>query len=169
VIRIRPEEPRDAPGVRRVLEEAFGGKPEADLVEDLRREGIASPSLVALAGEEVVGCIVFSPVGLRGSGPVAGAIGLAPMAVLPQRQREGIGSRLVREGLEIARKNGSRVVVVLGHPEYYPRFGFVRADRWGIDCEFPSPPECFLALELVPGAARDLRGTVAYHGAFRRD
>ena len=167
MIVVRAEESRDTADVRRVLEAAFGGPLEADLVDDLRRAGIASPSLVAADGEEIVGCIVFSPVGLAGSWPVPGALGLAPMAVIPGRQREGIGSLLVREGLERARAQGARTVVVLGHAEYYPRFGFVRADRWGIGCEFPSSPESFLALELVPRAAESLRGTVEYAPAFR--
>ena len=169
MIVVRAEEPRDAADVRRVLEAAFGGPLEADLVDDLRRAGIATPSLVAVEGKEIVGCIVFSPVGLAGSWPVPGALGLAPMAVVPGRQRAGIGSRLVREGLERARAQGARVVVVLGHAEYYPRFGFVRGDRFGLCCAFPAPPDCFLAIELVPGAAGELRGVVQYSAPFRRD
>lgn len=169
MIRVRAEKAGDAPAVRRVLEAAFGGSAEADLVEDLRRAGVASPSLVALEGEEIVGFIAFSPVGLVGSGPVEGALGLAPMAVRPGQQRQGIGSELVKGGLEAALELGARIVVVLGHPEYYPRFGFLPAERWGITCEFPSPPECFLALELAAGAAQSLRGTVEYHSAFKRD
>jgi putative acetyltransferase len=93
-------------------------------------------------------------------------MGLAPMAVLPARQRQGIGSALVRDGLGRCRELGYEAVVVLGHPGYYPRFGFVPASRFGIGCEYDVPAEVFMALELVPGALRGKPGTIRYHPAF---
>jgi putative acetyltransferase len=169
---IRPEQPEDVPAVHRVNSAAFGRDAEARLVDLLWDAGAVIASLVAVdkAGEkvgdeeEVVGHILFSPVTLDGcDGSIAG---LAPMAVLPGRQRSGIGSALVERGLAACRDAGIHAVVVLGHPEYYPRFGFVPASRFGLGCEYPVPDEVFMALELTPGALQDCRGTVRYRPEF---
>ena len=113
----------------------------------------------------MVGHIAFSPVTIE---PAGSAIGLAPMAVLPAHQRRGIGGRLVREGLEQLRAAGHGAVVVLGHPEYYPRFGFTRASRFGLRCELDCPDEAFMALELVPGALANRAGLVRYRRELHR-
>jgi putative acetyltransferase len=162
---IRPEEERDWPAVRALNTVAFGSAAEADLVEALRDRARPLVSLVAEEDASIVGHIMFSPVALPGfSGPPL--MGLAPMAVVPGRQRTGIGGTLVREGLACCRRLGGAAVVVLGHPEYYPRFGFVPASRFGIGCEYEAPPEAFMVLELIPGTLASASGTVRYHDAF---
>ena len=159
-VRIRAEDPADPPGIRRVLEAAFGQPAEADLVDALRLAARPYLSLVAVLGREIVGHIAFSPVTI-GSEPPSDCIGLAPMGVLPPVQRRGIGSDLVRAGLVECRRTGQSVVVVLGHPAYYPRFGFTPASRAGLRCEYPVPDEHFMVLELLPGASQSGVGLCA--------
>ena len=171
---VREERPGDAPAIRRVVERAFGQAEEADLVECLRRAGAVSISLVAVedgdgAGAEpdgVVGHILFSAVTIEGRTPPVPALGLAPMAVAPEYQRRGIGSALIENGLTRCRDQGVGLVVVLGHPGYYPRFGFRPAHSVGLTCEYDSPPEAFMALELTLGALDACTGLVRYHRAF---
>jgi len=163
---IREESPADLLAVRRVNELAFGRAGEANLVDVLR--AVAEPviSLVAIRDGEVVGHLFFSPVTLETG--LAGAdtyLGLGPLAVLPECQNLGIGSQLVREGLQACRRQGAAAVVVLGHPEYYPRFGFVPASRYALRCEYPVPDDVFMAIELKPGAL-SRPGLVKYHSAF---
>lgn len=143
---IRPEHPEDAAAVRRVNEHAFGRPAEADLVHALHSSGAVSVSLVAVDGDDVVGHILFSPVEVVSASGVRPAIALGPMAVLPTRQREGIGSALVRRGLDACRDQGHDLVFVLGHSKYYPRFGF--GQTRGARCEFDCPPEVFMVVTL---------------------
>jgi putative acetyltransferase len=166
VARVRPERPEDGAAIRRVNEEAFGRPAEADLVDALRARGKATRSLVAVRGERVVGHILFSPVTIEAGDEVAAALGLGPMAVLPAHQRAGVGSLLVRAGLEACRRAGHGCVVVLGHPAYYPRFGFVSASRHGLAWEHPAPDEAFMVLELRPGALAGRGGIVRYEPEF---
>jgi len=163
---IRKEEERDRAGVYAVNVAAFARPGEAKLVDVLRESADPAVSLVAEENERVVGHIMFSPVVITGH-PDLKVMGLGPMAVLPERQRTGIGSLLVKSGLDECRKLGSGAVVVLGHPWFYPRFGFVPASRFGLKCEFNVPDEVFMALELVPGYLSGVSGTVQYHKAFR--
>lgn len=116
-------------------------------------------------GGSIVGHILFSPVTLSGHAELK-IMGLAPMAVQPAEQRRGIGSALVRAGLERCRQRGCGAVVVLGHPEYYPRFDFLPASRFDIGCEYEVPDEVFMALEVEPGFLRGKSGTIRYHAAF---
>src|SRR5262245_36218957 len=132
VITVRPERPEDVPRVRQVNELAFEQRTEADLVERLQQSCTDTLSLVALEENDVIGHILFTPVVVEGEGRGVTGMGLAPMAVLPDRQRQGVGSQLVRRGLEILRERGCPFVVVVGHPEYYPRFGFLRASTQGL-------------------------------------
>jgi len=164
-MRIRPEHATDIDAVRTVNLAAFDTRVEADLVEALREQASPLVSLVAEDVTGVVGHILFSPVTLDGP-PRPGFMGLAPMAVLPARQRQGVGASLVREGLERCRQIGAGAVVVLGHADYYPRFGFVPASRFGLRCQYGVPDEAFMALELLPGAFAGRSGTVRYHPAF---
>ena len=164
-MRIRAERDGDRAAVRAVNEAAFETSLEADLVEALRDSVQPLVSLVAEEKGAVVGHILFSPVTLIGR-PELRMMGLAPMAVVPERQGEGIGSDLVRAGLEECRVLGARAVMVLGHPEYYPRFGFEPAFRFGLGSEYDVPGEAFMALELEPGALADASGTVRYHRVF---
>ena len=114
---------------------------------------------------KVTGHIMFSPVSLSGY-PNLNLMGLGPMAVAPEHQRKGIGSELVRAGLEQCRQLGFNAVVVLGHPEYYPRFGFSPSSLFGIDSEYNVPEEAFMAMELKPEALSGKTGMVKYHAAF---
>jgi putative acetyltransferase len=144
---------------------AFETSAEADLVDVLRQQAPPVISLVAEDGEAVVGHILFTPVTLL-EHPDSRIMGLAPMAVAPARQRQGIGSALVREGLDRCRQLGFDAVVVLGHPGYYPRFGFLPASRFEIACEYDVPDDVFMALELQEGGLRGKAGTIRYHPAF---
>jgi putative acetyltransferase len=164
LIAVRLEQPGDEASVHETNALAFGAPLEARLVGALRGcDGYLS--LVATLEERVVGHILFTPVSLEP--PVDRRItGLAPMAVRPEHQRSGIGGQLIRAGLEECRRNGYVAVVVLGHPEYYPKFGFVPAHTFGLTCEFPSPPEAFMAIELEAGALKGITGLVRYASEF---
>lgn len=165
-VRIRDEALEDIEAVRHVNDAAFGRDGEGRLVDELRRQGAAVVSLVAEVDGQVVGHILFSPVTIEGASRPDGIVGLAPMAVLPEHQRHGIGGRLIRDGLDRCRQRGAALAVVLGHPEYYPRFGFVPAPPLGVTCEYPVPDEVFMLQELEPGALEGRRGLARYHAAF---
>jgi putative acetyltransferase len=160
---IRLERDGDSEAIRTVTASAFPSVAEANLVDALRQQQASSVSLVADDGGQVVGHILFSAVTLDDAD--IGILGLAPMAVLPGRQRQGIGSELVRAGLDASRKRGAAAVVVVGHPAFYPRFGFIPASRFGLRCEYEVPDDVFMALELRPGVLRT-GGFVRYHPAF---
>jgi putative acetyltransferase len=144
---------------------AFGSSVEADIVDALRREASPLLSLVAEVDGAVIGHIMFSPVSLEGRASL-NLMGLAPMAVAPAHQRRGFGSALVIAGLAQCRQLGCRAVVVLGHPEYYPRFGFVPAASQGIRSEWPVPDDVFMLVELERGALRGATGVIRYHALF---
>lgn len=165
-IRIRPEHPHDAAAVRRVHEAAFGRADEADLVDRLRSRAGTYLALVAVDAGEVVGHIAFSPVTLDPPHPALSALGLAPMAVVPDRQRHGVGAALVRAGLAACRDAGAGAVFVLGHPDYYPRFGFRPAASAGVGNAYGAPPEAFMVAELAPGALDGVAGTAVYDPAL---
>ena len=162
---IRTEQPQDIPGVRQVNLAAFDTPLEADLVDALRQQAQPFLSLVAVEADDVVGHIAFSPMTLA-SYPDLRIAGLAPMAVVPSRQRQGIGSSLVQAGLHESRRLGFDAVVVLGHAGYYPRFGFLTASSFGLASEYEVPDDVFMALELRSGALRGCSGTIRYHAAF---
>lgn len=138
---IRPEQHSDIPAVRAVNQQAFGQPVEARIVDQLRSACPDAVSLVAVSGNQVVGHILFTPVILQSQSGTTRGMGLVPMAVLPQHQRKGIGSRLVKFGLQILSQRACPFVVVLGHPEYYPRFGFVPASRHGLRCQWENVPD----------------------------
>jgi putative acetyltransferase len=163
---IRSERATDIPAIRALNHTAFQSDTEANLIDALRVQAPEAISLVALEDDHVAGHIMFSSLRLTGA-PDLRAMALAPMAVTPERQRAGIGSALVRHGLEECRRRGVDVVFVVGHPAYYPRFGFSLASGFGVTCEFDVPDEAFMALELVSGALRGRAGTVLFHEAFR--
>ena len=162
---IRAEEETDRVAVYAVNVSAFETASEADLVDALRVQAQPVVSLVFVDNGEIVGHIMFSPVSLLGL-PNLKLMGLAPMAVAPAHQRKGIGSALVRAGLERCRQLGFAAVVVLGHPEYYPRFGFLPSSRFGIDSEFEVPEDVFMVKALQPGALNEKTGKVKYHAVF---
>lgn len=163
---IRAETPADAAGVRRVNEQAFGRREEADLVERLHARGKVLVALVAEQDGAIVGHILFSPVTIEGAARVCTALALAPMAVLPSHQHRGIGRRLVEEGIMACKERGHARIVVVGHPQYYPWFGFGPASRYGLRCEYNAPDEAFMALALDPEAFRDCAGLVKFAPEF---
>jgi putative acetyltransferase len=164
-MRVRAEEPGDWAATHAVNVSAFETALEADLVDALREQARPLVSLVAEDKGVLVGHIMFSPVSLSGH-PALQIMGLAPMAVLPERQRQGIGTALVRAGLEQCRLIGAGAVVVLGHPAYYPRFGFSPSTRFGIRCEYDVPEDVFMVVELQAGFLQGVSGTISYHPAF---
>ena len=167
MVTICHERPEDAKAIRFVLEGAFGQSNEADLVDALRRRGALTLSLVALRENEVVGHIVFSSVTIESAGSSFDAIGLGPMAVLPPYQGKGIGSQLVRNGLEHCRQGGHEIVVVVGHPAFYGRFGFVPTKHRGLHCEFDVPDDVFMVMELRQDALAGRGGLVKYQPEFK--
>jgi len=163
---IRKESAGDIPGIRSVVESAFGRPGEADLVDALRRAGVLVLSAVATVDRRIVGHVAYSPVTIHGQESISPALALAPVAVDPGFQKRGLGSALIRWSLAECRRMEHRRVIVLGEPAYYGRFGFTPASRFGIACPFPAPPEAFMVLELSPGAASPCRGTVRYRPEF---
>ena len=163
---IRDENEEDYADVHRVIEMAFGQPDEARLVAKLREVAHPNISLVAVADKRVVGHIFFSPVTIESDRNVFTAMGLAPLAVLPEYQNRGVGSLLVWEGLKECLMIGHNIIVVLGHPGYYPRFGFTTAKLKGIACEYDVEDDHFMVAELEPGALKGRQGLVKYHPAF---
>lgn len=167
MIIVREEKPEDFDDIRHVNNEAFGRGNESELVEKLRDHGTLPISLVAVLNNEVVGHIAFSPVTMEPGSSSLKAMTLAPVAVLPEYQRKGIGSQLVRAGLKECRRGGQDLVFLVGHPDYYPRFGFVLARPRGIDCEFEAPEAAWMVVELQQGALAGLKGMVKFQPEFR--
>ncbi len=162
MISIRDEIAADIPAVRIVNERAFGRKAEADIVDAIRGACSEIVSFVAIEKAQVVGHIMFSPVTVDGSA-VHGGMGLAPVAVLPEKQRLGIGSQLVRAGIVRLREAGCPFIIVLGHSEYYPRFGFVPASRRGLKSQWEGVSDnVFMALVLNEEVMKDVRGVARY-------
>lgn len=166
MIEIRVERPDDVSAVRHVNELAFGGSAEARLVDELRAANKAVISLVAQHGDRVVGHILFSPVTVTNAPESFRGAGLAPMSVLPEFQNQGIGGRLVHDGLAACRDAGYDVVVVLGHVGYYPRFGFAKAKDSGLDNEYGAE-DAFMVLELRDGALKRISGLVRFAPEFQ--
>lgn len=163
---IRAEKSEDIEAIRRVNVAAFGRESEADLVDQLRV--LASTfSFVAVEFEQIIGHIFFSSVAIEGASvDNLLVLGLAPVAVLPDYQRQGIGSLLIQHGLEKCAQFGFKAVVVLGSPAYYPKFGFISAKEKGLSCEYAVPDEAFMVLELVRGALKGCVGIVKYRSEF---
>ena len=167
MISIRPEEAKDYDQVRAINLAAFEGGPEADLVDILRASCAEYLSLVAEDGGEAVGHILFTPVTIEGPTGGAEGMGLAPMAVTPARHRCGVGSQLVRHGLEVLLKRSCPFVIVLGHPEYYPRFGFELASAFGLRSQWDGvPDEAFMVLVFDPAVLPDGGGVARYRDEF---
>lgn len=160
----RPETSQDVADVRRVLQAAFPTAEEADLVDALRRDAAWLPGLAWVA-EEPGGRVVGYALLTRCHVGEVPALALAPVAVLPAFQRRGVGEAVTAAALRAAERAGERLVIVLGHPEYYPRFGFTRASRFGIGVSFEVPDEALMALVLNEGADVP-RGVVRYPAPF---
>lgn len=166
-VTIRPESPGDAIAVATLVEQSFQGTKEVDLVEGLRQNGAVVLSLVAVVDKRVVGHILFSPVTVASVPNDRTIVSLAPLAVSPEYQRRGIGSRLSQESIAVCRQSGMTAMVVVGHPEYYPRFGFVQAATYGLECPYINADHpAWMALELVPGGLDGKHGMVTFDPAF---
>lgn len=161
---IREETPADYDAIRDVNHLAFKREGEARLVDQLRADGDVVASLVAVESDQVVGHIMFSKLPIEMDGDVLRGTALAPMAVKPNLQRQGIGSALVKRGIEICRERGYAVIVVLGDPVYYSRFGFSaeRAKR----LRGPYSGEALMALDLSEGVLKNGTGDLNYPDAF---
>ncbi len=163
---IRKEQPGDIEGIWKVNAEAFETEAEANLVNALRNSGVRYISLVYEENKTLLGHIFFTPVDLIGDASGILIMGLAPMAVIPARQKTGIGSALVKAGIQECLSEGYDALVVLGHPEYYPKFGFVPSVQYGIKSEFNVPDNVFMVLELKKDSLKGKRGKVKYHRVF---
>ncbi len=166
MLTLRNEIPADYARVYEINRLAFDGSDaEPQLVDAIRR----SPGAISLVADEdgrVVGHILLSPITIETEGGSLPAMSLAPMAVHPDFQKRGIGSALVRAGLDACREQGHAIVIVLGHIHYYPRFGFSAGLAQGLKCPFGDCGEAWMALELVPGALAGVTGNVIYPKAF---
>jgi putative acetyltransferase len=163
---IRAEQTTDIESIHQVNLAAFGRKSEADLVDQLR--GIPSTfSFVAIKSQQIVGHIFFSPVEIVGGNDEdLHILGLAPVAVLPDFQRQEIGTLLIQHGLTECDRLGFQAIVLLGSPKFYSRFGFVTAKQKRLECEFSVPDEAFMVLELETGALDRSFGKVKYRSEF---
>ncbi|GAB3014595.1 N-acetyltransferase [Niabella terrae] len=168
-LEIIPETRQDREAIHQLHCLAFGQPAEARLVDLLRQDaGFIPPlSLVAKQAGHIRGHLLFTRIiVVADDGRERECLTLAPVAVLPDFQRQGIGGQLIFEGLERAKQLGHQSVIVLGHPEYYSRFGFREAALWQIECPYPVASKYFMALELVPGGLKDITGRVKYPAAF---
>ncbi|NNJ25599.1 GNAT family N-acetyltransferase [Alienimonas chondri] len=164
---VRPETPADRDAVRAVHESAFGRADEADIVDQLRDRAAEYLGYVATEGDQVVGHVAFSRTSIEPPPPSGFlSFGLAPLATRPEHQGNGIGSALVRQGLDACRDRGAVAVFVLGDPKYYGRFGFVPADEFDLRSEYDAPPGAFAVAALLPEMLDDVRGTVRYDPAL---
>ncbi len=165
---IRQEIPADIPQIYEVNYQAFAHYDEARLVDALRDGNVFNPklSLVAVHNDRIIGHILFPPITIESSHAITPALALAPLVVHPEYQCLGVGAALIEEGLSICRTLGHRIVVVIGHPGYYPRHGFRPARVKGIEAPFTVDNDVFMVLALDPGALDGIQGTVKYPAAF---
>ncbi len=163
-MQIREETDADREAICDIHCQAFGGDGEARLVDALRSEGYAHVSLVAEVDGQLVGHILFSDLRIVTRDGVVAALAPAPLGVLPARQRQGVGTALTRQGIDACRQRGARIVIVLGHQEYYPRFGFSAELARPLESPYAGP--LFMALELAPGALAGVGGQVEYPPPF---
>ena len=163
---VRPERPEDYADVRRVLEAAFPTPAEAQLVERVRAAATDRVAWVAERAGSVIGQVLLTPVTIGSGDRAARGMGLGPVSVDPAHQRRGVGGALIEAGLAACRARGDRLVVVLGHPSYYPRFGFEPAWPHGLYYGTPGENPAFMVRGLVDGALEGLAGEVRYVDAF---
>jgi len=161
---IKPEITSNYQKITEINDLAFGQSNESNLIKNLRKTKnfINKLSLVAELNSEIVGHILFYPIKIQNNAKEFETLSLAPMAVDPNHQKQGIGKKLVREGLRVSKELGFKSVIVLGHPDYYPKFGFVPASNWNIKCPFEVPDNAFMAIELEENALKGIFGIVEY-------
>lgn len=168
-IEIREEKAEDIKEIFEVNRVAFGSDSEAELVDLLRLSVgfIRQLSLVAILDDKIVGHILFTKIKIIDeSKNEFESLALAPMSVLPEFQKKGIGEQLIKSGLQSAVKLKFKSVIVLGHENYYPKFGFSPAEKWNIKAPFEVPSNVFMAIELIPDGLKNVSGTVVYPEAF---
>lgn len=164
---IRNEQKGDQDQIHKVNELAFGQAEEANIVDVLRETCPEGISLVAEVNNEIVGHILFTPAVIGSETDLIKGMGLAPMSVLPDYQNQGIGSQLVKEGLKIVKENGTAFVIVLGHPNYYPRFGFEKASKYYIKSEYKGiPDEAFMIIIFDEQKMKGISGMARYRKEF---
>jgi len=167
MIKIRKEQPADIPAIRAINEAAFRQPQEAGVVDKLRQACGGLLSLVVVVDGRTVGHVLFSPATIESGGHTVRGMGLAPVAVLPECQRQGIGSKLINTGLDMLRKSPCPFVIVLGHPKYYPRFGFEIASKYGIASQYDGvPDEAFMILIFDKRAMSNVSGVARYRDEF---
>lgn len=167
MIEIREERTEDAEAVRIVNDRAFGQPQEGNIIEKLRKSNPDILSLVAVDESNIIGHIFFSPAEICGHPHIKHGTGLAPMAVLPECQGKGTGSMLIREGIRRLKSRQVPFIIVLGHDAYYPRFGFERASKYGIKCQWDGvPDEAFMILILDKEIMRGVSGVAKYRDEF---
>ncbi|MFA9372162.1 MAG: GNAT family N-acetyltransferase [Labilibaculum antarcticum] len=168
-IKIRPENKNDYKVISMINDMAFGREAEGILVEKLRRNKKYSKdlSLVACMGNEIVGHILFFPIEIKADDNTFETLALAPMSVIPELQGLGIGSQLLENGLAKAKKLGHKSVIVLGHAEFYSKFGFTPASKFKITCPFEVTDDVFMALELEKDSLKSVSGCVAYPKEYK--
>ncbi len=166
-VKIREELFQDIDAIRAINEKAFGQLQEANIIHRLRANCDGLLSLVAFKDEKIIGHILFSPVTIEGHHGILKGMGLAPMAVLPEFQRQGVGTELAKAGIEILRKSKCPFIIVLGHPEYYPRFGFEPASRYRIRSQWEGVPDpAFMILWLDKTGINHVSGIAKYRDEF---
>jgi putative acetyltransferase len=168
MIFVRPEKPEDYQTIYDLNKKAFDGEVEARLVNNLRKTKgfIPELSLVAEKDGKVVGHILFSIIHINTGTDNIPVLALAPMAVLPEYQKQGIGSLMIKEGLKKCNKLGYKIVTLVGHSDYYPRFGFTPAKEKGLKLPFDAPDEAFMAHEIIPNSLTGITGTIEYPPEF---
>lgn len=171
MISVRSEKSEDYESIYCVNKLAFNGEVEAKLVNNLRKTKGFVPelSLVAIKNDDVIGHILFSIIHIQTDTKKVPILALAPMAVLPKHQKQGIGSMLVREGLKKCKELGHKAVILVGHPNYYPRFGFCPAKEKGLRLPFDAPDEAFMVYEIIPQALEGIKGMVVYPPEFAEE
>lgn len=167
MVTIRTEIDEDIRSIHSVVLAAFQSPLEPMLVDKLRNADAAALSLVAVEDEKIVGHILFSPITVENNLFSKRFLGLAPLAVKPEYQRQGIGSKLVRKGLEMCLSCGWNGVFVLGSPTYYSRFGFEETLKHNLFSEYEVSPEDFMVLALRPGGLDGCAGLVSYNPLFK--
>lgn len=169
-LKLRKETPDDFKEVFEVNQMAFGQDNEAKLVDALRSNPavfVPELSIVATEDHKIVGHILYTKINIKDDkGNIYESLGLAPMAVRPALQKKGIGGQLIKKGLEVAKDLGFKSVIVLGHENYYPKFGFEPAVKWNIKAPFDVPSNAFMAIELEQNGLKSISGTVIYPKEF---
>jgi predicted N-acetyltransferase YhbS len=167
-ITIETETEGDYEKIARLHAIAFNGDGEAKLVEKLRRTPryIRELSLVAKYRNAIIGHVLFYPIKIKTCRNMCDSLALAPISVIPRFQNRKVGSKLIKEGLEKARKLGFKSVIVVGHPNYYPRFGFEKASKYGISASLDVPDDALFAMELEKDGLKDCSGTIEYPSEY---